>query len=85
MSRDASCIMQIQLRDSAWPKALYEHNGNKQMETQAEACSVQPKWSGTMNPCSLNLSYVSHFRVSTRVTVGCPTLLRIIRGNIFIL
>lgn len=48
--------MQIQLRDNAWPKALCIHNGNKQMETKAEACSVQPKWNGTMSPCSLNLS-----------------------------
>lgn len=49
--------MQIPLRDSAWPKALYVDNGNKQMETQAEACSVQLKWNGTMNCCSLNLNF----------------------------
>lgn len=53
--------MQIPLRDSAWPKAFYVHNGNKQMETQAEACSVQLKWNRTMNPSSLILSLVLFF------------------------
>lgn len=51
------------------------------MEAQAEACSVQAKLNGTMNPCSLTVRLVS-FWVSTRLAVGYPTPL--IMGSISI-